>query len=175
MTSNVGAQNIEKTVAGGGGFGFQSATDDVEQATYEKMKSVVGDQLKNNFKPEFINRLDDTIVFKPLTKKEIEQIAELELAKVFERVKEQGLTIEMTERFKKKCVDDGFDPKFGARPLRRAIAKLLEDELAASVLLEPVRENEIAIVDIDDDGKVKILRNQGEVKVTEEEEAPVLR
>jgi len=175
MTSNVGAQGIQKTIAGGGGFGFQASDDDAEKVGYEKLKSTVMEQLKNNFKPEFINRLDETIVFQPLTKSEIEQIAELEFKKVFNRIAEQGITIEMTERFKKKVVDEGFDPQFGARPLRRAIGKLLEDELAGSFLTQPIVEGEIAIVDLDDDGKVVILRNMGAGGDKEEDATVSLR
>merc|ERR1719265_2645389 len=162
MTSNVGAQNIQKNIEGGGGFGFQSNDEDAEKVGYEKLKSKVMEQLKNNFKPEFINRLDETIVFSPLTKTEIEQIAELEFKKVFSRIAEQGITIELTERFKKKVVDEGFDPQFGARPLRRAIGKMLEDELSSSFLTQPIVEGEIAIIDVDDEGKVIVMRNMGD-------------
>mmetsp|Transcript_38465 Transcript_38465/g.71400 ORF Transcript_38465/g.71400 Transcript_38465/m.71400 type:complete len:779 (+) Transcript_38465:81-2417(+) len=173
MTSNVGAQGIQKTIAGGGGFGFQASDEDAEKVSYDRLKSTVMEQLKNNFKPEFINRLDETIVFQPLTKKEIEQIAELEFAKVGKRIAGQGITLEMTEAFKKKVVEEGFDPTFGARPLRRAIGKWLEDELAGEFLSKPIVEGEIAIIDLDSDGKVVVLRDADGDDKSVRDEAPV--
>merc|ERR1712232_1471424 len=88
MTSNVGAQKIEKTIEGGGGFGFSNPNEYQADSTYESLKKVLLDALKDNFKPEFINRFDDTIVFRPLERAEIQQIAELEYKKVFERAAE---------------------------------------------------------------------------------------
>mmetsp|Transcript_118485 Transcript_118485/g.209435 ORF Transcript_118485/g.209435 Transcript_118485/m.209435 type:complete len:205 (-) Transcript_118485:126-740(-) len=161
MTSNVGAQGIEKTIAGGGGFGFSGLDDedDAEKASYDRLKSVVTDNLKNSFKPEFINRLDEVIVFRSLTLKEISQITDLEFQKVFKRVEDQGIAIEVTERFKNKVVDEGFDPKFGARPIRRAISRMMEDELSSSFLLNPPVEGEIIILDLDDNDKVIVKRD----------------
>mmetsp|Transcript_62048 Transcript_62048/g.114309 ORF Transcript_62048/g.114309 Transcript_62048/m.114309 type:complete len:605 (+) Transcript_62048:3-1817(+) len=170
MTSNVGAQGIQKTIAGGGGFGFQAPDEDQEKVSYDKLKSTVMDQLKNNFKPEFINRLDETIVFQPLTRQELAQVAELEFQKVCKRISKQGIVLEMTEAFKEKVVDEGFDPTFGARPLRRAIGKWLEDELAGSFLAKPTVEGEIAIIDLDDDGKVVVLRDNED---DDEEPVPI--
>mmetsp|Transcript_76569 Transcript_76569/g.145675 ORF Transcript_76569/g.145675 Transcript_76569/m.145675 type:complete len:257 (-) Transcript_76569:176-946(-) len=165
MTSNVGASGIEKTLAGGGqGFGFSGLDDEDEadKASYTRLKSVVTDNLKNSFKPEFINRLDEVIVFRSLTIKEIKEIAELEFKKVFKRVEQSGIAIELTERFKKKVVDEGFDPKFGARPIRRAIMRLMEDELSSSFLSQPPTEGEIIILDLDEDGKVLVKRDINE-------------
>lgn len=160
MTSNVGAQNIQKNIEGGGGFGFNVASENEDEASYENLKKVLGDELKNRFKPEFINRLDDTIVFKPLTKEEVRQIAEIEFNKVFDRVKgEYNTTVELTEKFQEKVLEDGYDPKFGARPLRRAIRRLLEDELAGSVLSKPFVAGEIVVVDVDEDDKVVVERS----------------
>merc|ERR1719265_1826334 len=103
MTSNVGAQSIEKNLAGGGGFGFSGLDDedDADRSSYQRLKSVVMDNLKNNFKPEFINRVDEVIVFRSLKLEEIRQIAELEFKKVFKRLDDQNIVIELTERFKK--------------------------------------------------------------------------
>jgi ATP-dependent Clp protease ATP-binding subunit ClpC len=152
MTSNVGAQEIEKTIEGGAGFGFQTSTVSAEDATYETLKEVLSGELKSKFKPEFINRLDDTIVFKPLVRKHIGRIADLEFEKVFERVREGRIVL--SQGFKEKVLEEGFDPKYGARPLRRAIAKLLEDELATELLMKPLRTGEVVEMDVGEDGKV---------------------
>jgi ATP-dependent Clp protease ATP-binding subunit ClpC len=160
MTSNVGAAGIENTIEGGGGFGFSTSADSQEEATYENLKQTLSEELKNSFKPEFINRLDDTIVFRPLTKDQVKEIAELEFKKVFDRFAEQtNSTLELTEKFKEKVLDEGFDPKFGARPLRRAISKMLEDELATSILADPAASDEALVADLDEEGKVVIKRN----------------
>jgi ATP-dependent Clp protease ATP-binding subunit ClpC len=161
MTSNVGAAGIESTIEGGGGFGFSTSGDDKEEATYENLKATLMDELKNSFKPEFINRLDDTIVFRPLTKDQVKEIAELEFKKVYNRFKEQtNATLQMTEEFKQKVLDEGYDPKFGARPLRRAISKLLQDELSTSILEKPTADEEVVLADVDEEGKVVIMRGQ---------------
>jgi ATP-dependent Clp protease ATP-binding subunit ClpC len=159
MTSNVGAQNIEKTIDGGGGFGFQTATDNADDATYETLKDVLLEEMKNKFRPEFINRLDDTIVFRPLTKDTLKEISELEFKKVYNRLEQQyNITAELTDEFKDKVLEEGFDPKFGARPLRRAISRLLEDELSTSLLNDPFVAGETIVIDLDDDGKVVVKR-----------------
>eukprot|EP00439_Symbiodinium_sp_Y106_P060311 s2634_g8.t3 len=134
MTSNVGAKAIEKGLLGGGGLGFAGLEDDVDTSNYQRLKTVVHDELKNFFRPEFLNRLDEIIVFKSLNKQEVAQIAELEFRKVFKLCVEKGIKLSMTDRFKKKVVDEGFNPVYGARPLRRAITRLLEDKLAESFL-----------------------------------------
>jgi ATP-dependent Clp protease ATP-binding subunit ClpC len=170
MTSNVGAKGIEKTIEGGGGFGFDTSADSEEESTYDNLKKVLSENLKTTFRPEFINRLDDTIVFRPLTREEVRQIAELELKKVYNRFKDKtNATLEVTDEFKEKVLEEGFDPKFGARPLRRAISKLLEDELATSQLQEPASDDEVVVADIED-GKVVIKRHQGETKSESESE-----
>jgi len=164
MTSNVGAKAIEKGIAGGGGIGFSGMEDelDAEQSSYKKLKAVVHDELKNFFRPEFLNRLDEIIVFKSLTKPEVKEIAELEFKKTFKRTEERGVTLTMTDRFKAKVVDEGFNPIYGARPLRRAIMRLVEDQLAESFLKEPTREGEHILMDIDAAGEVLVLRGQPE-------------
>lgn len=162
MTSNVGSKVIEKGVAGGGGIGFSGLEDelDAEASSYKRLKSMVHDELKNFFKPEFLNRLDEIIVFKSLTKPEVAQIAELEFKKTFGRTAERGVKLTMTDRFKQKVIDEGFNPVYGARPLRRAIMRLVEDELAESFLKEPTVEGEYILLDKDADGNVTVLRNQ---------------
>jgi len=120
----------------------------------------VGEELKNFFRPEFLNRLDELIVFKSLTKPEVGEIAELEIRKTFKLCAEKGLKLSITDRFKKKVVDEGFNPVYGARPLRRAITRLLEDQLAESFLKTPVITGEYAIVDLDSEGEVVVFRQQ---------------
>merc|ERR1712176_59484 len=131
-TSNVGSKVIEKGLTGGGGIGFSGLEDELtaEQSSYKRLKTMVHDELKNFFRPEFLNRLDDTIVFNSLTKMEVQEIAELEFKTTMKRTTERGITLSMTDRFKAKVVDEGFNPAYGARPLRRAIMRLVEDELA---------------------------------------------
>lgn len=176
MTSNVGAKAIEKTLLGGNGLGFSGmeSGSDAEASSYQRLKTMVFDELKNFFRPEFLNRLDEVIVFKSLTKAEVVQIAELEFRKTFKLCLEKGLTLSLTERFKKKVVDEGFNPAYGARPLRRAITRLLEDQLAESFLNNPVKEGEYALVDLDKEGEVVVLRQQiPEAKADAEDELAV--
>lgn len=160
MTSNVGAKSIEKGLLGGGGLGFSGLEDDVDASSYQRLKTVVHDELKNFFRPEFLNRLDEIIVFKSLNKQEVAQIAELEFKKVFKLTTEKGIKLLLTDRFKVKVVDEGFNPVYGARPLRRAITRLLEDQLAESFLEMPATEGENVIVDLDNDAQVRVLRQQ---------------
>merc|ERR1712178_168486 len=160
MTSNVGAKAIEKSLLGGGEIGFGTDFDDVGKTSYQRLKSLVTEELKNSFKPEFLNRLDEVIVFKSLSKAEVREIAELEFAKTFARCKERGISVSLTDRFKDKVIDEGYNPAYGARPLRRAIMRLLEDKLAESFLTSPTVEGEYIICDLDKEGEVTILRHR---------------
>jgi len=99
-------------------------------------------------------------VFKSLTKPEVAQIAELEFKKTFGRTKERGITLSMTDKFKTKVVDEGFNPVYGARPLRRAIMRLVEDQLAEAFLKEPTKEGEHILLDVDGGGDVLVQRGQ---------------
>lgn len=153
MTSNIGSKVIEK---GGGGLGFEFAQDQAE-SQYNRIRSLVNEELKQYFRPEFLNRLDEIIVFRQLTKDEVKQIADILLREVVIRLTEQGITLEVTERFKDRLVEEGYNPSYGARPLRRAIMHLLEDSLAEEILVGHVREGDTATVDVDDEGKIKVL------------------
>jgi ATP-dependent Clp protease ATP-binding subunit ClpC len=153
MTSNVGSKVIEK---GGGGIGFE-VSDNLNDSRYDRIRSKVNDDLKQYFRPEFLNRLDEIIVFRQLTKDEVKLIAEIMLREVSARLLEQGITLEVTERFKDRLVQDGYDPSYGARPLRRVIMRLLEDSLAEAMLSGQVGDGDQAIVDVDADGVVKVL------------------
>ncbi|MCC5786011.1 MAG: ATP-dependent Clp protease ATP-binding subunit [Phycisphaerales bacterium] len=127
MTSNIGADLIK----GGGGFGFQKRSADVD---YDNIKSVLMKEIERFFRPEFINRLDDTIVFKPLTKDDLVDIVEYEVFKVLSRLREQGIKLELEQSAKDFLIEKGYNPDFGARPLRRAIGTYIEDPLSEMLL-----------------------------------------
>ncbi|KAI8475035.1 MAG: P-loop containing nucleoside triphosphate hydrolase protein [Monoraphidium minutum] len=157
MTSNVGSSIIEK---GGRSFGFFLRPDDddsAEDMSYGRIKSLVGEELKSYFRPEFLNRLDEIIVFRQLTKKEVKQIADIMLRDVYKRAEEKGLKLEFTEKFKDRLVDEGFNPTYGARPLRRAIMRLIEDCLAERILTGDIKEGDVVIMDVDPDGAIAVL------------------
>jgi len=153
LTSNVGSKVIEK---GGGGLGFDLA-EDVSDSQYNRIKSLVNEELKQYFRPEFLNRLDEIIVFRQLTKDEVGLIAEIMLKDVFTRISEKGIQLEVTPRFKAHLIDEGYNPMYGARPLRRAVMRLLEDTLSEEFLSEKIKEGDTAVVDVDNDNKVQIL------------------
>ena len=153
LTSNVGSKVIEK---GGGGLGFDLSESQTE-SQYNRIKSLVNEELKQYFRPEFLNRLDEIIVFRQLTKDEVGEIAEIMLKEVFTRISEKGIQLEVTPRFKSHLIDEGYNPVYGARPLRRAVMRLLEDTLSEEFLSEKIREGDTAVVDIDDNNKVQVL------------------
>ncbi|MBD2151528.1 ATP-dependent Clp protease ATP-binding subunit [Pseudanabaena sp. FACHB-1277] len=153
MTSNVGSKVIEK---GGGGLGFDFAANQ-EDGLYSRIRSLVNEELKQYFRPEFLNRLDEIIVFRQLTKPEVKEIADLMLNEFFKRMLAKDIVLTVTERFKDLLVQEGYNPSYGARPLRRAIMRLLEDSLAEEILTGKVREGASVTVDVDDDGKVKVI------------------
>jgi len=152
MTSNIGSKVIEK---GGGGLGFEFS-DNQTESQYNRIRSLVNEELKAYFRPEFLNRLDEIIVFRQLSKDEVKEISEIMLKEVFGRLTEQGITLEVTERFKDRLVEEGYNPSYGARPLRRAIMRLLEDVLAEEILSARIKEGDTAIVDVGEDGQVKV-------------------
>jgi len=153
LTSNVGSKVIEK---GGGGLGFE-LSEDQSGSHYNRIKSLVNEELKQYFRPEFLNRLDEIIVFRQLTKDEVAQIAEIMLKEVFERISLKGIQLEVTDRFKTRLIDEGYNPSYGARPLRRAVMRLLEDSLAERVLSEEIKAGDTAVVDVGADNKIKVL------------------
>lgn len=162
LTSNVGSSVIEK---GGGGLGFELNAD-ANDSSYNRIRSLVNEELKQYFRPEFLNRMDEIIVFRQLTKSEVKEIAEIMLKGVFERVKEKGITLDITERFKDRLIDEGYSPAYGARPLRRAIMRLLEDCLAERFLAGEIKEGDSAIIDVDANGNVTVLNGSGETFTT---------
>ncbi len=153
LTSNIGSKVIEK---GGISLGFEF--DNQADASYNGIRKLVNEELKAYFRPEFLNRVDDIIVFTQLNKEEVRQIAEIMLHDVANRLKDRGIKLEVTESFKELVVREGYDPSYGARPLRRAIMRLLEDSLAEAILSSHILEGDTAIVDVDDDGQVTVRK-----------------
>jgi ATP-dependent Clp protease ATP-binding subunit ClpC len=156
MTSNIGSKVIEK---GGGGLGFEFSENQTD-ANYNRIRSLVNEELKNYFRPEFLNRLDEIIVFRQLNREEVKEIAVIMLKEVFGRLTEQGITLEVTEKFKERLVEEGYNPSYGARPLRRAIMRLLEDSLAEEILSGRVKDGDTAVVDVGEDGIIKVVQGQ---------------
>ncbi|MCM0592090.1 MAG: ATP-dependent Clp protease ATP-binding subunit [Gloeotrichia echinulata IR180] len=156
LTSNIGSKVIEK---GGGGIGFEFGEDQSE-SQYNRIKNLVNEELKQYFRPEFLNRLDEIIVFRQLSKVEVTQIAEIMLKEVFGRLTEKGITLEVSDRFKDRLITEGYSPSYGARPLRRAIMRLLEDSLAEEILSGRIKDGDIAFVDVDETGTVNVTSQQ---------------
>ncbi|MHC4070147.1 MAG: ATP-dependent Clp protease ATP-binding subunit [Planctomycetota bacterium] len=148
MTSNIGAELIKNQA----GFGFGKKSP---EANFEKMKDTLHKEVERHFRPEFLNRVDDTIVFQPLTKKDLQTIVGLELAKVFKRLTEHGLTLELSDQAKEFLIDKGYNPEFGARPLRRAIEHYIEDPLSESLLREQFKDKNLIKIDIQDEEHLK--------------------
>ena len=153
MTSNIGSKVIEK---GGGGLGFEFSGENAEENQYNRIKSLVNEELKQYFRPEFLNRLDEIIVFRQLNREEVKDIAEIMLKEVFARIGDKGITLTVSNAFKERLVEEGYNPAYGARPLRRAVMRLLEDSLAEEVLTGRIKEGDSAEVDIDHDKKVVV-------------------
>jgi ATP-dependent Clp protease ATP-binding subunit ClpC len=156
MTSNIGSKVIEK---GGGGLGFEFSGGAAEETQYNRIRSLVNEELKQYFRPEFLNRLDEIIVFRQLSRDEVKEIAEIMLKEVFGRMLEKGIHLSVTDGFKERLVEEGYNPSYGARPLRRAVMRLLEDSLAEEFLSGRLGEGDAALVDVDDSKQV-VIRKQ---------------
>jgi ATP-dependent Clp protease ATP-binding subunit ClpC len=156
MTSNIGSKVIEK---GGGGLGFEFGGGDADETNYNRIRSLVNEELKQYFRPEFLNRLDEIIVFRQLNRDEVKDIAEIMLKEVFGRMLEKGIALSVTEAFKERLVEEGYNPSYGARPLRRAVMRLLEDSLAEEFLTGRIGDGDSALVDVNDDKQV-VIRKQ---------------
>lgn len=152
MTSNIGSKAIEK---GGGGLGFE--LDEDGEGSYTRIRNRVQDEMKNYFRPEFLNRVDEVIVFRQLQKEEVKEIADLLLKEISDRLKEQqGVNLQVSDGFKERVISEGYDVSYGARPLRRVLMRLLEDNLAQSILSGDLSEGDTAYVDTDEEGNIKI-------------------
>ncbi len=149
MTSNIGADLIKSQ----SGFGFGKKT---AEANYEKMKEMLQKEIERHFRPEFLNRVDDTIVFQSLTKEDLKTIVDYELAKVFKRLTEHGLKLELTEQTKEFLIEKGYNPEFGARPLRRAIEHYIEDPLAEAVLAGEFKGKNLIKIEVRDEEHLKL-------------------
>ncbi|MFC1985146.1 AAA family ATPase, partial [Chloroflexota bacterium] len=147
MTSNIGAELIRK----GGTIGFASRTNEVkvQQMDYEKMKEKLLGEVKKNFRPEFLNRIDSVVVFHALTKEHIRKIVELMLETVSKQLAEKEIKLEVTDAAKDFLGEKGYDEVFGARPLRRVIQNMVEDKLSDSLLRGKFRPGDTAIVDLE--------------------------
>ena len=153
MTSNIGSKVIEK---GGGSLGFEFNTDE-DDANYNRIRSLVNEELKQYFRPEFLNRLDEIIVFRQLSKDEVKEIADILLREVFDRMHEKDIVLSVTDKFKELIVKEGYNPAYGARPLRRSIQRLMEDILAEKILSGEVKEGAKATLDLDENDKTIVL------------------
>jgi ATP-dependent Clp protease ATP-binding subunit ClpC len=164
MTSNIGSKVIEK---GGGGLGFEFSGSDVEETQYNRIRSLVNEELKQYFRPEFLNRLDEIIVFRQLSRDEVKEIAEIMLREIFARMQEKGIHLSVTEAFKERLVEEGYNPSYGARPLRRAVMRLLEDSLAEEFLSGRIGDGDSALVDVDE-AKQVVIRKQSAAPILPE-------
>jgi len=149
MTSNIGADLIKNQA----GFGFGKKTP---EDNYEKMKEMLNKEVEHHFRPEFLNRVDDTIVFRALTREDLQTIVDYELAKVFKRLTEHGLRLELSTAAKEFLLDKGYSTEFGARPLRRAIEHYIEDPLSEAMLRSEFKGKNLIKVDVKDEDHLKL-------------------
>ena len=145
MTSNLGARQIKDF---GIGVGFETSSQKAQTDEYEK--SIIKNALKKTFSPEFLNRIDDTVVFNSLDKKHMLKIIDIELCHVIKRIEKLGFEIKISRKSKEFLVDKGYDKKYGARPLKRAIQKYLEDLIAQEIVSDSIKENDLINVEVDD-------------------------
>jgi ATP-dependent Clp protease ATP-binding subunit ClpC len=153
MTSNVAAEHLMREMS----IGFRLSDDEAKNAEeeYQKMKEKVLDQLKRTFRPEFLNRIDAIVVFHALSKEQIRQIVELMLSQVQERLDEHEVKLEATDEAKELLAKEGYDPHFGARPLRRVIQTLIEDSLSEAILAGEFKAGDTVLVEVEED-KIKL-------------------
>ena len=166
MTSNIGADRMTKTA---GSIGFAVEKDEVDQvkAEFDEVKADVLNRLEETFRPEFLNRIDRVVVFEPLTREQIEQIVQLNIADLSVRLKDKEITIELAPEALSFLADRSYDPRYGARPARRAITELVEDELASRLLDAEVKHGDCVQIGFDKKGKVLTFVVVGRKKVSE--------
>jgi ATP-dependent Clp protease ATP-binding subunit ClpC len=143
MTTNLGTRDISKSLS----LGFANANDAL--GNYERMKNKVSDELKTHFRPEFLNRIDDVIVFHQLSESEITQIVDLMIVNLENRLKEKDMGIELTSAAKQVLAKRGYDPVLGARPLRRTIQREIEDQLSEKILFGDIKSGQIVLIDVE--------------------------
>jgi ATP-dependent Clp protease ATP-binding subunit ClpC len=159
MTTNLGTRDISK---GGVSVGFARPNDST--GSYDRMKSRVGEELKQHFRPEFLNRVDDIIVFHQLLREEIFSIVDLMIAKVDQRLKDRDMTMELRPDAKELLSKRGYDPVLGARPLRRTIQREIEDSLSEKILFGELRPGQLVVVDVEGSGETAKFTFVGEPK-----------
>ena len=158
MTTNLGTRDIAKGVS----LGFADAND--TQSNYDKMKAKVNDELKQHFRPEFLNRVDDIVVFHQLSRAEIIQIVDMMIEKLDSRLRDRDMAIELTASAKQLLAEKGYDPVLGARPLRRTIQREIEDPLSERMLFGDLKPGEIVIVDTEGEAGEQVFVMRGEFK-----------
>jgi len=146
MTSNLGTEYVRHS----GSLGFMLNSGDEEE---RKEREKIEKALKKNFRPEFLNRIDEIIMFSPLSREEVTEIVDLQMQEIGERLGERGLKVELTEEARGWLANIGYDPAFGARPLRRALQKHIESPLSVSLLEGKYSEGDTILVKVDEDGK----------------------
>ncbi len=156
FTSNLGTQDISKSVS----LGFSQGND--AESNYERMKQKVNDELKRHFRPEFLNRIDDVVVFHQLTTEEINRMVDLMLKRVEAALRNKDMSLELTDAAKTLLGERGFDPVLGARPLRRTIQREIEDKLSEKILFDEIRPGQIILVDVVGEGKDREFTFRGE-------------
>ncbi|MEU4419891.1 AAA family ATPase, partial [Actinoplanes sp. NPDC024001] len=159
LTTNLGTRNAAKAVQ----LGFQ--TSESTENNYELMKTKVNDELKQHFRPEFLNRIDDTIVFHQLSEDEILQIVDIFVARIAEQLKNKDMGLEMTAKARKFLATKGFDPVMGARPLRRTVQRDLEDPLSEQILFNELRPGQTVVVDCKGKPEKLTFHSKGREKV----------
>jgi ATP-dependent Clp protease ATP-binding subunit ClpC len=158
MTTNLGTRDISKSL----GLGFANSEDVL--TNYERMKAKVSDELKNHFRPEFLNRIDDVIVFHQLNQDQIIEIVDLMIANLDKRLQAKDMGIELTTNAKVLLAKRGYDPLLGARPLRREIQRDIEDALSERILFNELKPGEIVLVDVEGEGADAVFTFKGERK-----------
>ncbi len=166
MTTNLGTRDITRGTA----VGFGTASESL--GSYDRMKTKVGEELKQHFRPEFLNRVDDVIVFHQLSPEEIFQIVDLMISKVDERLRDRDMGIELRPAAKKLLSEKGYDPVLGARPLRRTIQREIEDHLSEKILFGELKAGQIVIVDVEGAGEGAKFTFTGIAKPSDVPEAP---
>ncbi len=148
MTSNIGGKLIEEATVS---RGVDNDSRQNLQEQYEQMQEMVRQELRHHFRPEFINRIDDIVIFKNLSRNQIQEIVEVQLVDLRKRLAEKGLSLELSDGVKKMLAEKGYDPVFGARPLKRAVQKYLQDPLSLKILNEDFGEGDVIVVNLADD------------------------
>ncbi|MCB1713314.1 MAG: ATP-dependent Clp protease ATP-binding subunit, partial [Candidatus Riesia sp.] len=166
MTSNIGTKKIKDF---GEGVGFNTKAKQSNKSTFQK--KVIQDSLKKTFSPEFLNRVDDVVVFNSLEKEDILKIVDIELQDVMDRIKEEDYKIEISKKLKEFIADKGFDPQYGARPIKRSIQKYVEDPVSEEIIKgsESIDKIKLDYDDKNDKLRVRVTKRKEEEETKEEE------